>query len=93
MSTSVYSSRLKDENGLIRWDDIVTYNQGGSFSALNGDVVGGVSPWSAAAQNSTNTDFDGQNVITKRNGYLLRASMNSHNWYGSIINYENKLML
>ncbi len=91
LSTSVYSSRLKDENGLIRWDDIVTYNQGGSFTALNGDIVGGVSPWSAAAQNSTNTNFDGQNVITKRNGYLLRASMNSHNWYGSIINYENKL--
>jgi outer membrane receptor protein involved in Fe transport len=91
LGTSVYSSRLKDENGLIRWDDIETYNAGGSFTALNGDVVGGVNPWSAAAVGSTNTAFDGQNVITRSNGYLLRASMNSHNWYGAIMNYENKL--
>lgn len=90
-STSVYSSRLKDENGLMRWDDIAAYNEGGVFTALNGDVVGGVGNWAAADNGSSNTTFDGQNVTTKRNGYLLRGSMNSHNWYGTIVNFDQKL--
>jgi len=66
-----FDSRLKDTNGLIRFDDIVNWNSGGSNHGFPID------------------DREGDLVNDRRNGLTRRASMNSHNWYGGIINFHN----
>lgn len=90
--------RKRADDGTVRWDDIVSWNQGGTVSDFDRTVTqGGVvvqeleekQPWSKGG------GFDGQYVGTERytrvaglytdlgeGGFIRRASMNSHNWYG-----------
>ena len=66
---------LKDDNGLIRWDDIHTWNSGGHVADFGPDRT---------------PDSDG--LYTNdlySSGITRRAGMNSHDWYGTIINYHN----
>ncbi len=59
---------FRDDNGTIRVDDIVRWNQGRS-------ALDGIDP-------NTNTEFG--YVAGERNGIIRRASMNEHNWYGAL---------
>ena len=72
-----YYSKFRDpETGLLRFDDYATWNSGGNVPAFG----------SPRTPNSS-----GQFVNDRSNGFTRRASMNSHNWYGTIINYETVL--
>ncbi len=87
------SSRFRDPNsGEVLWDEIVASNsgQGGNFNnytynnvldpvtntyIVNDDELG---PW----------DIPGLEI---RNGVIRRASVNSHNWFGLLANFNHKL--
>ncbi len=77
-SFSGFGEGIHDENGQIRWDDIVAYNQG-----QNVDDFGGVK--------ATDGDFNNLYTTTRSgDGFIRRASMNEHNWTGilSTITHE-----
>ncbi|WGH74555.1 carboxypeptidase-like regulatory domain-containing protein [Tenacibaculum tangerinum] len=98
------SSRFRDPaNGLVEYDQIVAANsgQGGNFSSgysytnvpdfqtgtfiVNDDGLysGPPRPWQDPADR-----LDG---VERRNGFIRRASVNSHNWYGLLSNFNTEL--
>lgn len=71
--------RLRDANGLFRFDDLVRYNQGlavedwgGAKADRNGSYL----------VTSDGRFYDGTNPREAGSGLVRRASMNLHNWYG-----------
>ena len=94
------SFQLRDANGLIRFDDIIAYNSGQASSlgtrATYTGAAGG--PASILGQyingnNNRGQHFPADNSWTRgsQNGISQRSSMNSHNWYGAIANFNTKL--
>ncbi len=73
-----YYGTFRDDNGLVRFDDIATWNAGGTVADFGADRT---------------IDADGYytNDEGNYNGISRRASMNSHDWYGNITNYHNDL--
>jgi iron complex outermembrane recepter protein len=77
---SGFSAGIHDENGQVRFNDIFAYNQGDS-------IVGGgfgapdTKPFIAANANTNGN----------RDGFIRRASMNYHNWYGVLSTLESKI--
>jgi len=85
------SSKFKNADGIVRWDDIRTWNSGGTVSDFGDDQV----PWSGPGVTEEDPDYNGpfagQSVAESwRNGFIRRASMNEHDWYGllSTLNHE-----
>lgn len=71
-------------DGLIRVDDIVAYNSGqlvSDFSATPREQING--------QYVNNSDQNANENNT--NGISRRASVNSHNWYGILANFNNRI--
>ena len=62
----------KTEDGLIRFDDIVAWNQGATVNGFG-------------AKNAT------PGVAQRTNGLVRRASVNSHDWYGFLTNFQHKI--
>ena len=88
---SINGSRLSDNKvetneGTLRWDDIEAWNQGDRVPDFDadeedddGNVIGRLEskqPWTDGG------GFDGQYVNTSGSGFIRRASMNEHNWFG-----------
>ena len=71
-----YSSTFKNDQGLIRFDDIVAWNSGNSVPDFGDDRV---------------ADENGNFVNDRSNGFSRRASMNSHDWYGTVINFNHEI--
>ncbi len=69
-----YGTFRDTQTGLVRFDDIYTWNSGGSVPDFGADRV---------------PDADGLYTNTRNEGISRRASMNSHDWYGAIANYHN----
>ncbi len=67
---------FRDENGLIRMDDIVAWNNG--TSDLDGN-----------AANVADPDYG--YVVGEKNGLIRRASMNEHNWLGVLSTFKHDL--
>jgi len=65
----------KTANGLVPFDEFVKYNTG------QPNTIG--APLTAGA--------DGQYLTDRRNGFTRRASINSHDWYGAVIDLNKKL--
>ncbi len=63
--------------GEVMWDDIVAYNQGETVTFSDG--------------NQYTRGNDGGINDSKDNGLTRRASMNSHNWFGLLSNYNTQL--
>ncbi len=66
---------FKDPNGLIRFDDIESWNTGGivpDFGAPRNDI-----------------DINGHYTNGWWTGLTRRASVNSHNWYGIVSNFHH----
>jgi iron complex outermembrane recepter protein len=72
----------KDENGLIRFDDIEKWNTGTPVADL------GTIP---ANTPEISGPYAGKYVASLNKGIIRRASMNSHNWYGGIVNLTHDL--
>ncbi|HFK5583325.1 TonB-dependent receptor [Elizabethkingia anophelis] len=66
------NSLPKTADGLIRFDDIARWNQGGNVADFG-------------ANNKT------PGVATRTNGLTRRASINSHDWYGILTNFQHKI--
>lgn len=67
----------KDADGLIRFDDIEKWNTGkpvADFGAIPANTP------------ATSGPYQGQYIATSSKGMIRRSSMNSHNWYGSVLN-------
>ncbi len=80
---SIYASstQIRNSNGLVRFDDLVTYNSGGTVPPSNGADWGVKTP-----------DADGRYVTSSRgDGIIRRASMNEHDWYGILSTLTHKL--
>ena len=77
--SNINNAKLKDANGLIRFDDIVAWNQGAVIPAFT-NAAG-----TAAPANAT------PGVATRTNGLVRRASINSHDWYGILTNFQHKI--
>ena len=82
----LFSSTFKTGKGLLRWDDIQAWNRGGrvpDFDNVIKDDEGNVTGTLESKQPWRNGGgFDGQYVNTSRDGFIRRASMNEHNWFG-----------
>lgn len=95
------SSRFRDSNtGQVLWDKIVASNSGSPT------VFGSDAPYSNSIDPYTgnyvvnDTDLRDSNDpsnpnalpgVDRRNGFVRRASINSHNWYGILANYNTKI--
>ncbi|MBV1887707.1 MAG: TonB-dependent receptor, partial [Urechidicola sp.] len=66
-----FDYRLRDAEGHVRFDDIKSWNSGGSVPDFGADRTGSF-------------------INDRSNGMTRRASMNSHNWYGMISNFNHK---
>ena len=78
-SKGINDAYFKDENGLIRFDDLVAWNQGNrTFS------------WTANGSNYTAVNAT-PGTATRTNGLVRRASVNSHDWYGILSNFQHKI--
>lgn len=96
-----YSSTFKDANGLIRVDDIIAWNGGANipdFGAPRAGYTGG-GPGQYQGQHINGNSYpapfdsvdDGDHIYGSENGISQRSSVNSHNWYGAIINFNNEI--
>ena len=70
----LYKSVFRNEDGLYRLDDIYTWNSGGHVDDFGAD---------------RQPDADNLYTNTRYEGITRRASMNSHDWYGTIINFHD----
>ncbi|RKS96311.1 TonB-dependent receptor [Chryseobacterium defluvii] len=75
------NSLPKTAEGLIRFDDIVAWNQGQN-------VI-----WNPNVANNTgiNKVNATPGIATRSNGLTRRASINSHDWYGILTNFQHKI--
>ncbi|NML58072.1 TonB-dependent receptor [Chryseobacterium cheonjiense] len=75
------NSLPKTADGLIRFDDIVRWNQGQN-------VI-----WDPNIANNTgiNKVNATPGIATRTNGLTRRASINSHDWYGILTNFQHKI--
>ena len=71
----------RTEDGLIRVDDIISWNSGNNVPDFGADRI----PVDGQNLNQDGTNNTGTNGITRR------ASINSHNWFGVLSNLSNKL--
>lgn len=82
---------IRDANGQVRFDDLVAYNQGQFVGDLGGtaDTIGQKEPFGEG-------DFANQYVVTNDgrengSGFIRRASLNTHNWYGVLSTLTTEL--
>lgn len=68
-------SFFKDNNGHIRFDDIAAWNSGKHVEGFDNDKV----------------MEDGEYYSTSKNGLVRRTSINSHDWYGTVMNLNAKV--
>jgi len=94
-----FSSTFQTANGNIRFDDIVRYNGGQSVPDFGTQretyTSGGPLSNQGLYVNGGNSSFgfedDNAFVRGGENGISQRSSVNSHNWYGTILNFHNEV--
>jgi len=93
-----YSSMFKDANGLVRVDDIFAWNSGQTVTDFGGgpynnptsrDMFNG--SYINTGNNGHPTSQGGEGKYGHDNGISRRASMNSHNWFGAIANFNHEI--
>ncbi|MEM9686093.1 MAG: carboxypeptidase-like regulatory domain-containing protein, partial [Bacteroidota bacterium] len=97
-------SRFRDpDTGAVQWDNIVSSNSGIETTFSNGSTYANMAdpyfpetptfivndPDLTPSGDETNPNFLAD--VVRRNGFIRRASMNSHNWYGLLANFNTKL--
>ncbi len=83
-----YDNRYDNGQGQIRFDDIARWNQGQSVPDFGDDKV----IWdSLSTADNRRGFFSDKYVNTSGYGFIRRASMNSHNWYGVLSTLEHEL--
>lgn len=85
VGTATNPNNLRDANGLIKFDLIQAWNSGQPTTLGTRTPLAGSNP--AVYQNSTVTG-SATNLGT---GITEYSSINSHNWYGAVLNLDKKL--
>jgi len=83
--------QLKTPAGLIPVDNIAAWNSGQSIPSFGDDRTQFNGAFSNTGNNGHPDEFNGGGRNGSDNGISRRASMNSHNWYGSIINFHDDI--
>ena len=83
--------QLKTPSGLIPVDNIAAWNSGQSLPSFGDDRTQFNGNFSNTGNNGHPDDLGGGGRNGSDNGISRRASMNSHNWYGSIINFHDDI--
>jgi len=78
--------RYKTAQGTVPFDDFADFNRGQYVAANDQIVYGGNLPAAQVAPNA-----QGQYITNRSLGFTRRASINSHDWYGGVINFNRKL--
>ncbi|WP_400070954.1 TonB-dependent receptor [Zobellia russellii] len=94
-----FSSTFKTADGLIRFDDIERWNRGVNVPDFGAQretyTSGGALSNQGLYVNGNNNSFgfedDNDYVRGPENGISQRSSVNSHNWYGTIMNFHNEV--
>ncbi len=84
---------FRDANGEVQWDKIVASN-GGAETVFSDDFTFGNEVDGATGQYIVNDDGITSDEVPgaiRRNGFIRRASVNSHNWVGIVSNFNQKL--
>lgn len=88
----------KTADGLIPVDDIIAYNSGqnvDSFGGTREGYTGGGDQYQGQFVNGNNYPSsygeDGGFIFGAQNGISQRSSVNSHNWFGVISNFDTEL--
>lgn len=89
------SSRFRDPaTGLVQWDEIVKANSGVGGNFASGYSYTNVSDPSTGLFIVNDDELSSSDIpqgLERRNGFIRRASVNSHNWVGLLSNYSTKL--
>ncbi|CAL2079489.1 TonB-dependent receptor-like protein [Tenacibaculum sp. 190524A05c] len=93
---------LRGQNGTFLYDELIKSNsgQGGTFN--NGVTTNNTADFQTGTFIVNDPDLysgfssfrdpaDRLDGVNRRNGIIRRASVNSHNWYGLLANYNRKL--
>jgi len=85
------SSRWRNaDNGYVLWDEVVKHNSGQSANWRYGSTSMGVD--ASTGQYIVNDEsFSSRSQYPRRNGWIQRNSVNSHNWFGAIANLKTEL--
>ncbi|ETN94462.1 TonB-dependent receptor [Zhouia amylolytica] len=94
-----YYGQFKDSQGHVRVDDIIAWNRGVDVPAFGdprqGYTGGGDPMYQGMFVNGGDYDSryvdDGGHIYGGQNGISQRSSVNSHNWFGAIINFNNEI--
>ncbi len=83
-------------NGLVPVDAIIAYNSGrAALGGIREGYTGGGTGFQGAYVNGNNSPSsfvsDADHVYGAENGISQRSSVNSHNWFGLISNFETQL--
>ena len=89
------SSRFRNPNtGLVEWDEIVNANSGVGGNFSSGYSYTNPADPSTGLQIVNDDELSSTDVpagLERRNGFIRRASINSHNWFGLLSNYSTEL--
>ena len=82
-------SVFKDQNGQVRFEDIRRWNRGEDVAGFGNPRV----TWGELNPGVDNSEgfFADQFVNTREEGFIRRASINSHNWVGILSNLTHEL--
>jgi hypothetical protein len=77
----------KTVNGLVPFDDFVAFNTG-TYTFATGDSTTNLG---TPLKPSTAPGHVGEYVTNSTTGFTRRASVNSHDWYGGVVNFNTQL--
>lgn len=77
----------KTTNGLVPFDDFVAFNTG-TYTFATGESTTNLG---TPLKPSTVVGHEGEYVTNSTTGFTRRASVNSHDWYGAVVNFNTQL--
>ncbi len=84
--------QYKTADGLVPFNDFYAYNQGTYNAADREATIGGSALNPGAISGPSNlAPVGGEQIASRSTGFVRRASINSHDWYGGVINLNTKL--
>jgi len=78
---------FKTANGLVPFNDFVKFNTG-TYTFATGESLTNLG---TPLKPSTVAGHEGEYIANRSTGFTRRASINSHDWYGAVINLNQKL--
>ncbi len=84
-----FGTGTHDVNGQVRFDDLVAYHQGQAIDGWGQKIPASAGPQLGKYVSSSDGRVNGSG--DEGTGFIRRASMNSHNWYGVLSTLTHEL--